>query len=199
MAREQVEEVGIEYHKGKANEIWPNWSEGRPTKLRVFAGEHLKNGLYTDKHATVEYNWGPKCTLTGLRKNAFLPTTDQRHRSGVYRVFSSGINIDRCCGKDSTGTLYIGRAGAGRRDWSILRTRIQSLVKYEHHVTKIWRSSNLLQEKFPWDSLAIEWAYTGRILNQNGELVPEAKLAEGLLLDCYRDSFGELPPWNHRR
>jgi hypothetical protein len=32
--------------------------------------------------------------------------------------------IDRCCGKDPRGTLYLGLAGGRGRNWSILRTCI---------------------------------------------------------------------------
>jgi hypothetical protein len=101
--------------------------------------------------------------------------------------------------EDPTGTLYVGLAGSRGRNWSILRTRIQSILKQNHHAIENWRYTDLMYEKYPWGSLAVEWAYTGKRLNYKGETVPEAIMAEGMLLSCYKDSYGELPPLNEKR
>ena len=191
-------------HPKNVAEIWPHWSEGRPTKLRRrVESPPFTNGAvchrYTEYYATVEYDWNSPHTWVALSKNyGLLPGTYTTHWSGVYRAFASDITIDRCCGKDPTGTLYIGRAGGGGRNWSILRNRIMSLAKRDHHATNNWSFSDLVQQKFPWNSLAVEWAFTGQRLNYKGEPEAEAKLAEGLLLNCYKESYGELPPWNRR-
>lgn len=65
-----------------------------------------------------------------------------------------------------------------------------------HHAFNHWHVSDLVREMFPWNSLAIEWSFTGRIVNYKGEAEAEAKRAEGFLLNSYNDSFGEYPPWN---
>jgi hypothetical protein len=54
----------------------------------------------------------------------------------------------------------------------------------------------LIEQKYPWASLAVEWAYTPGELNHKGKPFSKAILAENFLLSCYSDSFGELPPWN---
>ena len=132
--------------------------------------------------------------LSSLEKNKrFLPHSYTDEWSGVYRIFSPNTPIDRCCGKDPTGTLYIGLAGSRVRKWSILRTRISSILTGEHHAIK--NRSDLSRQRFPWGSLAVEWAYTGERKNYKGEFVAEAILAEGWLLACYKDLYGEYPPW----
>src|SRR5262245_4803691 len=85
-----------------ADEIWPDWSEGRPTKLRRKLGspEFTKDGVhhrYREYYATIVYDWKSSQTLVELKKNyRLLPSTDWSHWSGVYRVFAEGTTIDRC-------------------------------------------------------------------------------------------------------
>jgi hypothetical protein len=197
-----------EEHKVRPREanddIWPHWSEGRPTFLRRnFYSDSFYNGRVHHRsrecYASLELKWSPAHALSFLRKNyRFLPGTHSREWSGVYRVFSPHTIIDRFCGKDPTGTLYLGLAGTGEMNWSILRNRIQSVVKKEHHATQNWMSSELISQKYPWESLHIEWAFTGERKNGKGELVPAATRAEGWLLWCYNDSYGEFPPLNQK-
>jgi hypothetical protein len=97
-----------------------------------------------------------------------------------------------------TGTLYIGRAGTGRQNWSILRSRIKAIVDRDHHGLGNWRVIDKLQKKFPWNVLAVQWAYTGRSRDHKGDDVAEAEFAEAFLLGSYNEAFGELPPWNLR-
>jgi hypothetical protein len=127
-----------------------------------------------------------------------LPGNYKSEWSGVYRIFSPNTDIDRCCGKDPTGTLYVGMAGTRGGNWSILRTRIAAIAKRDHHTTENWAFSNVSRQKFPWETLAVEWAYTGSRPDHKGESVPAAILAERWLLGSYNDSFGEFPPWNQR-
>jgi hypothetical protein len=186
-------------------DIWPRWSDGIPKKLRrtgwspsFFLGRvHHRSRPHTD---TLELNWKNARSLSFLKdNNRFLPGTQTSQWSGVYRIFSTNTTIPRCCGEDPTATLYVGLAGSRGRNWSILRTRIQSILKRNHHAIENWRYADLLYEKYPWGSLAVEWAYTGKRLNYKGEAVPEAIMAEGMLLSCYKDTYGELPPLNEKR
>jgi hypothetical protein len=62
----------------------------------------------------------------------------------------------------------------------------------------IGRPIDWVRQKYPWESLAVQWAFTGRSLNYKAEDVAEAEFAESFLLGCYNEAFGELPPWNLR-
>jgi hypothetical protein len=186
----------------ETEDIWPHWSEGVPTKLRikVYSPSFFVGDTYhrpREYYETVEVNWNAPHQLSFLaRHKQFLPRTYRSDWSGVYRIFSRNTPIDRCCGQDPTGTLYIGLAGSRGRNWSILRTRIGSILTREHHAIR--NSSELSHQKFPWESLLAEWAYTGEKSNYKGEPIAEAVQAEKWLLACYNDSFGEYPPWNQR-
>jgi hypothetical protein len=186
----------------QADDIWPHWSEGVPTKLRKTfwspafnLGKVYHHPRYSAE--TLEFEWRGSHLLSVLRQNyQLLPSSRySRQWNGVYRIFSPNTTIDRICGRDPTGTLYLGRAGS-KRGWSILRTRIQEIARKSHHATSGWSYSELLRKKFPWESLALEWAYTETRLNYRGDTIPGSKVAEGWLLSCYNDSFGEYPPMN---
>ena len=184
--------------------IWPHWSEGVPTKLRRKLGsDPFVHGTvhhrYVAYYVSVEFDWNAPVKLS-LSENNYrsLPRNYRSELSGVYRIFSPNTTIDRSCGKDPTGTLYLGQAGSRGRSWSILRTRIMSIVKRGHHAISNWSYNKIAQQKFPWDSLAVQWAFTGKILDLKGESSAEALLAETWLLACYNDSYGEYPPWNQK-
>lgn len=179
--------------------IWPHWNAGVPTKLRMYSYSpafstdtafHRERGSFD----TLELQWHGPRKVTELKAHPYLLP---RHDGGVYRLFVPNTTIDRCCGADKTGTLYIGLAGTGR-NWSNLHTRIQAILKREHHATFYWNSDGALARKFPWEALAIDWAYTGKRLNYEGKTIPGAFAAEGFLLSNYNDSFGELPPLNQK-
>jgi hypothetical protein len=188
----------------EAADIWPHWSEGVPTKLRRKLGSPsfvlgAVRHEYREHHETLEFKWNDVRKLSFLRRNyCHLPGNYTSEWSGVYRIFSPDTTIDRFCGKDPTGTLYLGRAGGVGRNWSILRTRIMAIAKGEHHATRSWDYSDVIRQKYPWDSLAIEWAYTGERTNYKGASVAAAPLAETWLLSCYNDSYGEFPPLNQK-
>jgi len=143
---------------------------------------------------------GPQCEVSYAHEclASLIDPWEKKEWSGVYRIFSPNTIIDRSCGKDPTGTLYLGLAGSGRKNWSILRNRINSIVKQKHHVFNHYQASELVRQKFPWTSLSVEWAFTGKILDHKGDPEAEAIRAEGFLLNSYNDSFGEYPPWNIR-
>jgi hypothetical protein len=181
-------------------EIWPNWTEGVPAKLRrKLHSPYFTSGRVTHKpcerHVSLELEWNRPHELRSLNKQR-LPGNYGNEWRGVYRVFAPDTVIRRCCGDDPTGTLYIGRAGSDR-GWSILRTRIGAIAQRGHHIFE--NANDVIKRKFPWDSLAVQWAYTnGKQFNYKGEPIPEAPMAESWLLACYRDSYGELPPWNEK-
>jgi hypothetical protein len=136
--------------------------------------------------------------IAAAKKNPLLPSNKYSDQwSGVYRIFVPNKIIDRFCGKDGTGTLYIGKSGTGRLSWSTLRTRIKEIAGGKHHATRGW-SSKVIQQKYPWEALATEWAYTEMRTNYKGEKIPAASLAETWLLRSYNDSFGEYPPLNQK-
>jgi len=180
-------------------EIWPNWSDGVPTKLcRQLGSPAFDLGVVKHRYRphyydAVDFHWCRSFTLPDLTNNTrLLP----EHAGGVYRLFAANKTIDRCCGKDPTGTLYLGCAGT-KRNWSNLRTRIKSLVDRDHHAINRVSFSDVKQKVFPWDSLAVQWDM-GERKNYKGEPESAAILGETCLLACYHDSFGEYPPWNQK-
>jgi hypothetical protein len=185
----------------KKEDIWPHWNDGVPTKLRRKLGSPsfvlgTVRHEYREYYETLDFKWNDMRKLSFLKENYHhLPGNYESQWSGVYRIFAPDKVIHRFCGKDPTGTLYLGRAGSVR-GWSILRTRIMSIAKREHHATQNWDFSELIRQKFPWESLAVEWACTGKRTDYKGQVVLAAKLAETWLLSCYSDSYGEYPPLN---
>ena len=132
--------------------------------------------------------------LSSLEKNKrFLPHSYTDEWSGVYRIFSPNTPIDRCCGKDPTGTLYIGLAGSRVRKWSIPRTRISSILTGEHHAIK--NKECFKSAKVSMGFFSSRVGVHGERKNYKGESLAEAILAEGWLLACYKDLYGEYPPW----
>jgi hypothetical protein len=128
-----------------------------------------------------------------LNNTGYLPS----HSSGVYRIFVPNVTIDRCCGKDPTGTIYIGRAGNGSKNWSTLHTRIKSIITQDHHAIRNRGRAQL--DQYPLKDMAVEWAYTNdQRVNRVGKPFVESVIGEYWLLTCYKDSFGELPPLNER-
>jgi hypothetical protein len=184
-------------------DVWPDWREGRPTHfrrhvyVRAFDSGTAKH-QETRQLVGLELSWREAYSLDFLKKNSHrLPSTKWSSQwSGVYRLFASTTSINRCCGTDTTGTLYIGMAGTGKMSWSILATRLKEVIKSNHHAIAKWHRSKLLCERFPRTSLNIEWAYTGTRTNHAGDTSHDAALAEAWLLASYSDSFGEYPPLN---
>jgi hypothetical protein len=189
----------------RREEIKPRWSEGVPARMRRLCGSpsFFKDGVYHREHhyyRSIDLCWTGSYPLPFLQANrGYLPgTKHSREWSGVYRLSAENTTIQRCCGADTTGTLYIGCGGTGRRNWSILRNRVKAIVDGNHDALNNWHTIKPVREKYPWDSLAVQWAYTGRSQNYKGDDVAEAEFAEGFLLGSYNEAIGELPPWNLR-
>jgi hypothetical protein len=185
-------------------EIWPHCHDGVPTKFhRRVLGEafykgdnHHKEVIY---YVPLELTWNAPRSLSAVDKNKhFLPSTNTSEWSGVYRIFCATASIERCCGRDENGTLYIGMAGAGKKKLSILRDRIKAIARGNHQAFNLWHVNKMVRQKFPWDILAVQWAFTRDRTNHKGEQVQAAIIAEGFLLGTYNDSYREYPPWNQR-
>jgi hypothetical protein len=104
-----------------ADDIWPHWSEGIPTKLRKTSWSPAFNlgKIYHNPRLSsemLELEWHGPHLLSVLRQNyRLLPSSTYAPQwNGIYRIFSPNTTIDRICGKDPTGTLYLGRAGSER-------------------------------------------------------------------------------------
>jgi len=99
----------------------------------------------------------------------------------------AAASLDRVCGHDETGTLYIGSFFERRRlAGLILSCRDESwLSRDAHGAGATLRATAVLSGRFPVERLAVTWCYDAR-----------PALAEKQLLRCYRESFGELPPLN---
>jgi hypothetical protein len=123
---------------------------------------------------------------------------------GVYRLIAlddtgAPATLQRMCGTDSTGTLYIGMEGRTFSDRSRLTKLVRSLRpprghgrgvfihNREHHAGYRLRRHQILSQKFPPEKLALTWCYSN-----------QPALAEAALLDIYFDSFGDTPPLNRR-
>ena len=106
---------------------------------------------------SLNLDWNRPYLLADLERNyELLPSTRTSEWSGVYRLFAPDTVIERACGADATGTLYIGKGGAGGRKWSILRNRVMKLVQREHNALDHWHVSNRVQQRFPWTGLAVQ-------------------------------------------
>jgi hypothetical protein len=119
---------------------------------------------------------------------------------GVYRLIGLDDNgrpavLDRMCGLDETGTLYIGKEGKTFADRSRLTKLVRSLqvprhgpvYNSEHNAGYRLRSHSFLSARFPPERVALTWCYSS-----------SPGLAEGALFESYFDSFGDTPPLNWR-
>jgi hypothetical protein len=125
------------------------------------------------------------------------------HRAGIYQLIGSGkpAILDRICGPDQTGTLYIGCEGKNFADRSRLSKLVRSLgeprstrdgghiYNEEHNAGSRLRRHPVLSRRFPISKLALTWCYTDS---------KECYLSERALLDAYFRSFGDTPPLNFR-
>jgi hypothetical protein len=186
----------------QADDIWPDWSTGVPTKMRrrVWSPAFTLGKVQHEacsRYETLELEWQRSRLLSAIRKNYKLLPSGRysSHWIGVYRIFVPDKTINRLCASDPTGTLYLGRAGS-KRGWSILRTRLMQMAKREHHATRCWSDNQRLSQMYPWETVAVDWAYTPNRLNYMGQSVPGSRMAEVWLLWCYNDTFGEYPPLN---
>jgi hypothetical protein len=120
-----------------------------------------------------------------LLENAYFGKKDHRY-CGVYRLIGLATEgdltrpatLNRLCGQDTTGTLYIGQA-------SSLDTRLNQLRQGSHNAIRMLRSVPLLQ--FPSKRLAVAFLFTGLA----------ARSVERDLIKAYMNSFGDTPPLNY--
>jgi excinuclease UvrABC nuclease subunit len=110
---------------------------------------------------------------------------------GVYKIFSLNDNdeprrLPRVLGVDQSGILYIGRSGnlndRLRMLWRVLQPNYRASA---HTFGMNYKSLQVIQDAFPYDTLAIEF-----------EENSEAKQLEKSLLEAYRQIYGEVPPLN---
>lgn len=117
-------------------------------------------------------------------------------RGGVYRLVAMAdvktmtpMVINRVCGRDQTGTLYIGYADTSvsfrlQQLMRSLRAR-DGFVSSEHGAGKMLGRSPQLKEMFPRECLAVNWTYH-----------EHPYTFERNLLWHYFKCFGEIPPLN---
>lgn len=120
-------------------------------------------------------------------------------RPGVYRLIAlneqgNPATLNRMCGGDTTGTLYIGVEGKTFSDRSRLGQLVRSLrsprrrTNQEHQAGYRLRSHPELNSRFPEARVALTWCYCD---------TPTS--AERALFEVYFASFGDNPPLNFRR
>jgi hypothetical protein len=109
---------------------------------------------------------------------------------GLYRLIALEDNeqgfvpasLNRVCGIDHTGTLYIGKT-------SSLRSRLRSLVRTNNPSFLFGgghaHMPHTLRRRFPFQLRAITWLRSSDLSNGEAEL-----------FEKYTKRFGELPPMN---
>lgn len=113
-------------------------------------------------------------------------------RPGLYRLIGltdatvpTPAMLQRVCGPDLLGTIYIGSAGN-------LRPRVGALVmQHDHERFRGGGHKPLparLAADFPPNRLAVRWRYLPQDVDRYAE--------ERRLITAYTDSFGEPPPLN---
>jgi hypothetical protein len=136
--------------------------------------------------------WSPLCRISETTWGKRWIDLCRNGTSGVYRLIALTDNrldvvpapLDRVCGIDPTGTLYIGASRS-------LRTRLGTLVR-THDPSKMAGGhavmSAKLRRRFPPERLAITWR-----CREPPEMV---RNFETELIQDYQARFGELPPVN---
>ena len=121
-------------------------------------------------------------------------TKKQYGHCGVYRLvalgpegdFAKPLTLNRVCGQDITGTLYIGRAAWLNERLNGLRRSLRvHRPEYSHRAAHMLRSIpslNALAGK-----LAVALLFTGK----------ETRSVEINLIEAYMNSFGDTPPLNY--
>jgi hypothetical protein len=114
---------------------------------------------------------------------------------GVYRLIalaSEGdpknfVTLNRVCGQDSTGTLYIGEAGNLSNRLNQLRRSARShRPERSHGAISMLRQIPILN--FPLNKLGVALLFTDR----------DTTGVERDLIHAYMNSFGDTPPLNYR-
>jgi hypothetical protein len=119
--------------------------------------------------------------------------------AGVYRLIGLDEDgkpavLDRICGRDRTGTLYIGcdqNLGVRSRLSQLVRSLEENSgwksLNREHNAGYRLRAHQTLSQRFSTSRLAITWCY-----------IDQCRDGEAALLRAYYWSFGEDPPLNRR-
>jgi hypothetical protein len=114
---------------------------------------------------------------------------------GVYRLIALASEgdttkpavLNRVCGQDTTGTLYIGEAKSLSNRLNQLRRSARSWRPEGSHgaISMLGRISVL---DFPLNKLGVALLFT----------MPHTKMVERHLIHAYMNSFGDAPPLNYR-
>jgi excinuclease UvrABC nuclease subunit len=92
--------------------------------------------------------------------------------------------LSRVLGTDLTGILYIGKSENLKERVRMLWRVLQPTYKATAHTFGMnYKSMKVIQDAFPFDTLAIEY-----------EENPTAKVYEKSLIETYRQLYGEVPP-----
>jgi hypothetical protein len=114
---------------------------------------------------------------------------------GVYRMIGLAADDDatkpatlnRVCGQDETGTLYIGRTRWLNERLNQLRRSLLSRHEDSHGAIGTLLEITKLKSRFPASRLAISILYTGI----------KPRFVEGTLIRAYMNTFGDTPPLNY--
>jgi hypothetical protein len=141
--------------------------------------------------------WDDICRKLGWHsyrvKGGYFPKKKHAY-CGVYRLIGLAADDDvtkpatlnRVCGQDTTGTLYIGHAGRLNERLNQLRRSLLSRHENSHGAIGALLSVTELASRFPPNRLAISLLYTGI----------RPRFVEGTLIGAYRNAFGDTPPLN---
>jgi hypothetical protein len=152
---------------------------------------YLTDGKPEDWNVRVPGRWRPKRPPTVADVGSYISDLLESE-PGVYRLIglddgNKPAIIQRACGSDRSGTLYIGC------DYSLWRGRLPQLVRSlrtestEHPAGARLRGNSLLAARYPISKLALTWCY-----------IEQHKKAERALLHFYFRCFGDDPPLNRR-
>jgi hypothetical protein len=134
--------------------------------------------------------WSPLCRIIENTPGKRWSDMCRPDGPGVYRLVALDANeqgfapapLNRVCGIDPTGTLYIGKTTS-------LRKRLRTLVLTNDPNIPFGGGhafmSAKLQRRFPFQLRAVTWQRTSEVWN-----------AEKKLFENYTTRFGELPPMN---
>jgi hypothetical protein len=134
-----------------------------------------------------ELNW-----RTHLLDGGYFATKHYGY-CGVYRLvglasegdLTKPASLDRVCGKDTTGTLYIGHAKSLHSRLNQLR-RSSSGHQSSHNAGR--PMNRTLRARFPSNKLAVAILSTG---------ATTFRMIERDLIQAYMNSFGDTPPLNY--
>lgn len=145
--------------------------------------------------------WNDLCSELSWETHSIISGyfSERNHGGGgVYRLIALASESDltrpailnRICGQDTTGTLYIGEAGSLSIRLNRLRrsARLGSLRREESH-----GAINMLRKipvlNYPPNKLAVALCFVG---------TQTRKLVEEHLIYAYINSLGEMPPLNYK-